>query len=120
MRVEGFEERAQELAGFRPDLLGRFDVILVREADHRVSVASRGGQTLGHLPTTWVQIIGRELQRFETAGVEAVTRSTLTGTKGDRDLCVLLSWPSRDRAAIQGVTSSRRSTTTIRTPGSRT
>ena len=97
VRVVGFEERSQDLVGLRADLLGRLHVILVHDAEH-VAVTSTDGAVLGHLPTTWVRIVGRELQRFELAGVQPLVRATLTGARGDRDLCVLLAWPRSTRA----------------------
>ena len=93
VRVLGFDERTQDVHDLRVDLLGRLDVVLSLCSGRRVAVASLGGQPLGHLPTRWARIVEKELRRFELRRLEAVARSTLSGAKGDRTLCVLLAWP---------------------------
>ncbi|MBD8058995.1 hypothetical protein IC607_08440 [Cellulomonas sp. JH27-2] len=93
VRVVGFDERVQDVHGLSVDLLGRLDAVLSLDAGRRVSVASRGGQPLGYLPTSWARVVEKELRRYEVRGLEAVARSTLSGAKGDRTLCVLLAWP---------------------------
>jgi hypothetical protein len=95
VRVMGFDEGAHPPGCWSHDLLGRFDVVLARMPDGSVSVSSRDGTLLGHLTAAWAHICDRELWQCESAGRRAVARATLTGPKGERDLCVLLAWPSR-------------------------
>ncbi|ROS26059.1 hypothetical protein [Cellulomonas sp. PhB150] len=99
VRVVDFRESEHDVSDWRRDLLGRFRVVLAREPESQVSVRTREGTTLGRLPASWARIADRELWMFEVAGVRAVARATLTGTSGDRDLCVLLAWPARARDA---------------------
>jgi hypothetical protein len=95
VRVMGFDEGAHPPGSWTYDLLGRFDVVLARTPDGSVSVSSRDGTRLGQLTPAWAHICDRELWQCESAGRRAVARATLTGPKGERDLCVLLAWPSR-------------------------
>jgi len=93
VRVLGFDERTQDVHDLHVDLLGRLNVVLSLDSGRRVAVASRNGQQLGHLSTRWARIAEKELRRYQLRGLEAVARSTLSGAKGDRTLCVLLAWP---------------------------
>ena len=91
VRVRGFHETSVwDLP--RPGLHGRLDVTLLR-SDDRVLVCTADGVVVGYLPGRWTGLLERELRRCEAVGADAVARATLTGRKGERDLCVLLPWP---------------------------
>jgi len=92
VRVLGFHEASVwDLP--TPGPHGRLDVTLLRGRDG-VEVRTAEGVVVGHLPARWTGLVERELRRCEALGVDALARATLTGRKGERDLCVFLPWPA--------------------------
>jgi hypothetical protein len=96
VRVLGFHE-SSVAALPAVDQLGRLSVTLVRQADNGVLVCTPDGTVLGRLPVRWSVFLAHALRRCEARGVPAMARATLAGRRDERDLCVLLPWPSRVR-----------------------
>lgn len=92
VRVEGFREGAGVLP--RPDRLGRFKLEVVRD-EHGLRLLDAHRAPVGRLASSWARTLADELSGCERDGVVPVVRASLVGPRGERDMFVLLSWPSR-------------------------
>ncbi|QCB93729.1 hypothetical protein [Cellulomonas shaoxiangyii] len=95
VRVEGFHEGDAVLP--RPDRLGRFKVEVARD-EQGLRLLDAHRRPIGRLGASWSRTLGDELAACERDGVVPVVRASLVGPRGERDMFVLLAWPSRRTA----------------------
>jgi hypothetical protein len=91
VRVDGYLEGTGTLV--QPDGLGRLRV-QVAAGDGTLDVLDLDGQVIGHVGGQWLRLLQEDLRRCAHEGVTPVVRASLVGPRGERNMFVMLAWPT--------------------------